>query len=85
MKHLWILNVLVLLLTALAYKAMLPLQRWSPGPHYQQSNSACHQAIDEQTGIFGKAERERFLVRRVEFIGNAKTRDSLWRRRILLQ
>jgi outer membrane protein assembly factor BamA len=51
----------------------------------QQGNSPCYQRHGEQAANLEKAEKEKYLIRRVEFIGNAKTRDSVLRRRIFLQ
>ena len=84
MTYFWI-SVLSGFLTTLANPAMQPLTRWSLETPYQQINSACRQSSDEQGAILAKAEKEKYLVGRVEFIGNAKTRDSVLRRRILLQ
>lgn len=53
--------------------------------HFQTSKSPCSQPTAEQSSLIRKAQKNRYLIRRVEFIGNEKTRDSVLRRRILLQ
>lgn len=45
----------------------------------------CDQPANERNPILEKAEKERYSTRRLEFIGNVTTRDSVLRRRVLLQ
>lgn len=48
-------------------------------------NSPCSQHSTEQSSLIRKAQKNKYLIRRVEFIGNENTRDGVLRRRILLQ
>jgi surface antigen-like variable number repeat protein len=52
---------------------------------YQPSNSPCSQPVAEQSSLIRKAQKNKYLIRRIEFIGNQNTRDNVLRRRVLLQ
>jgi hypothetical protein len=53
--------------------------------YYQPFSSPCSQPVAEQSSLIQRAQKNKYLVRRVEFIGNEKTRDSVLRRKVLLQ
>lgn len=50
----------------------------------QSPKSTCSQATAERSALIRKAQKNRYLIRRVEFIGNERTADWVLRRRILL-
>jgi hypothetical protein len=58
---------------------------WHSAPTHQHGASPCSQPAAEQSALIPKAQRNKYLIRRVEFIGNENTRDGVLRRRILLQ
>jgi hypothetical protein len=53
--------------------------------YYQPLSSPCSQPAAEQSSLIRKAQRNKYLVRRLEFIGNENTADWVLRRRVLLQ
>ena len=53
---------------------------WTPASGNQKGRSRCGQPAAEQAAIFRKAQNERYSLRRIEFIGNAKTDDGTLRR-----
>src|SRR5207244_4483358 len=58
---------------------------WTPASGNQKGRSRCGQPAAEQAAILRKAQNEKYSLRRIEFIGNAKTDDGTLRRRIMLQ
>jgi surface antigen-like variable number repeat protein len=73
----------------------MPLQRSEAQPeqrvhghslfYFQTSKSPCSQPPAVQSSLIRRAQKNKYSIRRVEFIGNEKTRDSVLRKRILLQ
>lgn len=51
----------------------------------RQPASQCTQSSAEQSPLLREAVEKRYTIRRVEFIGNERTRDNVLRRRIMLQ
>jgi hypothetical protein len=51
----------------------------------QGINLTCSQSVAEQSALVRKAQTNKYTIRRLEFIGNERIRDSVLRRRILLQ
>jgi surface antigen-like variable number repeat protein len=51
----------------------------------QDANLPCSQSVAEQAALIRKAQTRKYPIRRLEFIGNERIRDSVLRRRILLQ
>ncbi|MBA2524757.1 MAG: hypothetical protein H0V18_03085 [Pyrinomonadaceae bacterium] len=58
---------------------------WHRLPRYHHINSPCSQRPAEQSSLIRKAQKNKYLIRRLEFIGNENIRDQVLRRRILLQ
>ena len=54
------------------------------GQHPTSYSSPCSQPAAERSAIMGEAEKEKYTVSRVEFIGNEHIRDGVLRRRVLL-
>jgi len=48
-------------------------------------SDSCSQSESERTANLEEAEKNGYAIRRVEFLGNDKTRDIVLRRRILLE
>jgi len=53
--------------------------------HAQAANLPCSQSVAEQAALIRKAQMNKYIIRRLEFIGNERIRDGVLRRRILLQ
>jgi hypothetical protein len=62
-----------------------PGSNWRPVSANQEARADCGQLAAERGTILLKAQNEKYSLRRIEFIGNAKTRDLTLRRRIILQ
>jgi uncharacterized Rmd1/YagE family protein len=56
-----------------------------PPRRSSQSASQCTQPTSEQSQLLREAVEKRYTIRRVEFIGNERTRDNVLRRRIMFQ
>jgi surface antigen-like variable number repeat protein len=53
--------------------------------HCQPLSSPCSQPVAEQSSLIQRAQKNKYLIRRVEFIGNENTSDWVLRRKVLLQ
>lgn len=56
----------------------------TPRIEYRQESAedACNQSTAEQNSLIARAEKEKFTVRRMEFLGLTNTRDQVVRRRM---
>jgi Surface antigen variable number repeat len=81
----WFLILLTLCTIGLAGRTIQSFSQWSEKVQDRQPASDCHQSAGEQATILRSVEKNKYLVRRVEFSGNAKTRDSVLRRNMALR
>ena len=58
---------------------------WHGAPRDRHINSPCFQRPAEQSSLIRKAQKNKYVIRRILFVGNENTRDGVLRRRILLQ
>jgi hypothetical protein len=52
---------------------------------HQALNPPCSQLVAEQSSLIRKAQKNQYLIRRIEFVGNQNISDAVLRRRVWLQ
>jgi hypothetical protein len=73
--------LLTSLLTGFPVRGATPARPAGQGP--DSTSSVCSQPAAERDALIREAQGSAFMIRRVEFLGNERTRDYVLRRRLI--